>query len=136
MAFQPNPTVKKRPRPTIWSPYGLALRPGGTPPNVPGPPRSARGLPVSDTAREGTAIAVCLVRTPMRPLPQYASHVSRDRLVWILCRNTTCRRGSVLAELFESSLGDATGEFAGRAARCLKCGRVATDSYNWDRNEI
>jgi len=69
-------------------------------------------------------------------LPAYARGTSSTRLIQILCRGK-CRN---------TSWAELNGEYPGRQqlksgsgptrARCLKCGYVASDYYNWGRSHL
>ena len=71
----------------------------------------------------------------MSAIPKYAQTAARDKLVKILCKS---KCGKVVwAELNLPYPGEETlkkaamGEFQ---ARCLKCGSIAEDNYNWYRD--
>jgi len=70
-----------------------------------------------------------------KALPKYAQNAARDKLVRGLCRGN-CGK-VVWAELNlpypgkEALKNAPMGEFQ---ARCLKCGSVAKDNYNWYRD--
>jgi hypothetical protein len=64
------------------------------------------------------------------PLPKYAERADRNRLVKILCKGRcVCMRWAEMdtdhADAFQKA------ETRGVTAKCLKCGRIALDSYNW-----
>lgn len=67
-------------------------------------------------------------------LPKYAQGASRDRLIKLLCKGK-CGK-TVLAELNvmypgrEQLKNAPMGQYK---ARCLKCGTIAQDNYNWNR---
>lgn len=67
-------------------------------------------------------------------LPQYAKKADRNKVVKILCKGSC--RGERWAEMNvnfpgQDILADSdSGDFE---ARCLKCGKVAVDYYNWYR---
>jgi hypothetical protein len=66
------------------------------------------------------------------PLPNYAQHANRSRLVKLLCKGDCSH--VVWAEMNtdypgQDVLGKSQlGEFT---AVCLRCGKTAKDSYNW-----
>lgn len=66
------------------------------------------------------------------PLPNYAQHTNRDRLVKLLCKGDCS--GVVWAEMNTDYPGQEVlrktqvGDFS---ATCLKCGKIAKDPYNW-----
>lgn len=67
-------------------------------------------------------------------LPAYAAGADRDRIVKILCK-AKCRR-ETLAEMDQPYPGQAIlkkSEVGDFVAKCLKCGGVAKDPYNWRR---
>ena len=70
-----------------------------------------------------------------KALPKYAQNADRDKLVKLLCKG---KCGKVVwAELNSTYPGKETlkkasmGEFQ---ARCLKCGSISQDNYNWYRD--
>jgi hypothetical protein len=70
-----------------------------------------------------------------KTLPKYAQNADREKLVKLLCKG---KCGKVVwAELNSTYPGKealkkaSMGEFQ---ARCLKCGSVAKDNYNWYRD--
>lgn len=67
------------------------------------------------------------------PLPSYASHADRSRLVSILCTNCVKTRWATLTKPFpgiEKLRAAAMYEYR---AICLKCGGEASDNYKWFR---
>ncbi len=70
-----------------------------------------------------------------KSLPQYAQNAARNKLVKLICRG---KCGKVVwAELNlpypgkETLKNEPMGKFK---ARCLKCGSIAKDNYNWYRD--
>jgi hypothetical protein len=74
------------------------------------------------------------MNTSIRNLPAYAQRADPAKLVRILCKGICCK--TRWAEMNEDYPGDDAlknaqlGEFT---AKCLVCGRVAHDNYNWLR---
>lgn len=70
-----------------------------------------------------------------KALPKYAQNIDRNRLIKLLCKG---KCGKVVwAELNSAYPGKealkkaSMGEYQ---ARCIKCGKVALDNYNWFRD--
>ncbi len=69
----------------------------------------------------------------MTPIPQYAQKANPARLLHILCRD--CGK-NVMGELDQDYPGKEAlkkAEMFQYGAKCLRCGYVARDNYNWYR---
>jgi len=77
---------------------------------------------------------MCQVIPYMGPLPRYASHANRNRLVRVLCKGRCCK--TTWAEMSVDYPGEAVlreSQVLDFEATCLRCGHVARDPYNWYR---
>lgn len=70
-------------------------------------------------------------------LPKYARHADPSRLVYIVCKGDCA--GSAWAEMAVDYPGwdvmwrSQVGDFE---AKCLRCGKIARDPYNWVKNQV
>lgn len=68
------------------------------------------------------------------PLPKYAENADRKKLVKILCKGNC--NSTAWAEMNVNYPGQEAlrhSDLGDYSAICLKCGKVARDSYNWHR---
>lgn len=66
-------------------------------------------------------------------LPDYASSADRNRVVRFLCRHCGTTRFGEMTVRYPGQEILRNSNLGAYSARCLKCGTVANDPYNWYR---
>jgi hypothetical protein len=66
-------------------------------------------------------------------LPDYAARADRNRVVQLLCRSCGVTRWAEMTVDYPGAEALRSSQVMAFSARCLKCGDIARDPYNWYR---
>ena len=67
-------------------------------------------------------------------LPKYAERADRDRVIQILCKGRCmAQKWAELNQIYPGEQALKKANMGTFTARCLRCGTVARDNYNWHR---
>ncbi len=70
----------------------------------------------------------------MESLPNYAKYADRGRLVRLLCKGScSSTQWAEMEQPYPGSDALKKAQVDDYTARCLKCGKIARDPYNWFR---
>ncbi len=67
------------------------------------------------------------------PLPDYAARADRSRVVKLLCKSCGTTRWAEMSADYPGEDVLSKAQAMDYSARCLKCGDIARDPYNWYR---